>query len=357
MFISYFGPLTSFSVNLAHTVSLQMAATIKDIAKRLNISVSTVSYALNNGPRPVPEEIREKVLAVARELNYRPNRIARSLVTRRSHTIGVVPTEASINLAVTPYFQGLLNGILNTAEILEHDVLIYTRYDAERANEFVNTLLDGRADGLILLAPRIDSQAMEQLAGQIPFVVTSDERRNAAHFGCDNSGGVRQAIDYLVQIGHRKIGHIAGDLRISDGQDRLVAFRSALAYHLLPAVESWILEGSFLCEGGYTAGMKLLKQPERPTAVFCANDDSALGLVRAAWECGVRVPQDLSIIGFDNSPISSAVAPAITTIGQPLDQIGAAAMSAVVQYVETQQRPESQTFHTELLIRASTAPI
>jgi DNA-binding LacI/PurR family transcriptional regulator len=333
-----------------------MAATIKDIARRLNISVSTVSYALNNGPRPVPGEVRERVLEVARELNYRPNRIARSLVTRRSHTIGVVPTEASNNLAVTPYFQGVLNGILNTAEILEHDVLIYTRYDVKRASEFVNTLLDGRADGLILLAPRIDSHAMEHLVGQIPFVVTSDDRRIAAHFGCDNSGGVRQAVDYLVKLGHRKIGHIAGDLLISDGADRLAAFRAALADHRLEAKANWIIEGRFHSEGGYQAGLKLLSQPERPSAVFCANDDSALGLVRAAWECGLKVPEDLSVIGFDNSPVSAAVAPAITTIGQPLDQIGAAAMEAVVRYVETNHKPESRSFKTELLVRASTAP-
>ena len=332
-----------------------MAATIKDIARLLNISVSTVSYALNNGPRPVPEEVKAKVLAVARELNYRPNRVARSLVTRRSHTIGVVPTECSANLAVTPYFQGVLNGILNTAEVLDHDVLIYTRYDVQRSDEFVNTLLDGRADGLILLAPRLDSHAMEQLAGLIPFVVTSDERLNAAHFGCDNSGGVRQAIDHLVELGHRKIGHVAGNLKISDARDRLLAFRQALDHHGLPLDERWISEGMFLCEGGYRAGLELLGLKDRPTAIFCANDDSALGLVRAAWECGLRVPQDLSVVGFDNSPVSSAVSPSITTIGQPLEQIGAAAMAAVVEYVETQEKPPSTSFRTELLIRASSA--
>jgi DNA-binding LacI/PurR family transcriptional regulator len=331
-----------------------MAVTIKDLARQLNISVSTVSYALNGGPRSVPEDVRQRVLDLAKELCYRPNRIARSLVTRRSHTIGVVPTEASINLAVTPYFQGVLNGILNTAEILEHDVLIYTRYDVKRANEFVDTLLDGRADGLILLAPRIDSLAMEQLVGQIPFVVTSDERRNAAHFGCDNSGGVRQAVDYLVKLGHRKIGHIAGDLGIADGQDRLRAFREALAAHEIAVQPAWIEEGYFTNAGGFRAGLKLLQLEHPPTAIFCANDESAVGLMRAAWDRGVRVPEDVSVIGFDNSPVSAAITPSITTVGQPLEQIGAAAMEAVVGYVETHQRPESRTFDTQLFIRKST---
>lgn len=334
-----------------------MPATIKDIARRLNISVSTVSYALNGGPRPVPEDVRLRVLEVAKELCYRPNRVARSLVTRRTHTIGVVPTEASVNLAVTAYFQGILNGILNTAELLDQDILIYTRYDLSRFDAFIDTLLDGRADGLILLAPRLDSDALAKLEGQIPFVVTSDERRKAPHFGCDNSGGVRQAVDYLVRLGHRRIGHIAGDLGLLDGQERLSSFRKALAAHGLPVREEWIREGRFTEAGGSKAGAELLAQEQLPSAVFCANDDSALGLIRAAWEAGLRVPEDLSIVGFDNSPVSAAVAPSITTVGQPLEQIGSAAMRAVVSYIETQREPESKTFETELLVRKSTAPV
>ena len=333
-----------------------MAATIKDIARRLNISVSTVSYALNGGPRSVPEDVRLRVLEVAKELCYRPNRVARSLVTRRTHTIGVVPTEASVNLAVTAYFQGILNGILNTAEIMEHDILIYTRYDLNRVDAFIDTLLDGRADGLILLAPRIESDALAKLEGLIPYVVTSDERGQAAHFGCDNSGGVRQAIDYLVSLGHRRIGHLAGDVGLLDGQERLNSFREAIAAHGLSVREEWIREGRFTKDGGYRAGVELLKCEELPSAIFCANDDSALGLMRAAWECGLRIPDDLSVVGFDNSPVSAAVAPSITTVGQPLEQIGAAAMRAVVSYIETQEEPKSMTFETELLIRKSTAP-
>ncbi len=331
-----------------------MAATIKDIARKLSISTSTVSYALNGGPRSVPEEVRVRVLAVARELNYRPNQIARSLITRRSNTIGVVPTEASINLAVTPYFQGVLNGILNTAEILGHDVLVYTRYDVEKPDAFVDTLLDGRADGLIFLAPKIDSHALNRLAAEIPFVVTSDERRNAPNFGCDNASGVRKVVDHLVSLGHTRIGHLAGNLEMADGIDRCEAYKGALASHGLPICEDWLFEGHFTSQGGYNAGQHVFATKNRPSAIFCANDDSALGLLRAAWEKGVRVPDEISIVGFDNSPVSSASFPPITTVRQPLEEIGAAAMTALVNFIETQQRPDGISFETELIVRDST---
>jgi LacI family transcriptional regulator len=332
-----------------------MAATIKDIARKLSISTSTVSYALNGGPRSVPVEVRDKVLAVARELNYRPNQIARSLITRRSNTIGVVPTEASINLAVTPYFQGVLNGILNTAEILGHDVLVYTRYDVAKPESFLDTLLDGRADGLIFLAPRLNSHALERIATEIPFVVTSDERRAAPSFGCDNAGGVRKVVDHLVGLGHTKIGHLTGNLEMADGIERRDAFKCALRHHGIPVREDWMYPGSFESPSGYAAGRQVFASEDRPTAIFCANDDSALGLLRSAWEQGLRVPHDLSIVGFDNSPVSSASFPPITTVRQPLDEIGAAAMEALVNYIDTHQRPDSISFETELIVRGSTS--
>ena len=332
-----------------------MAATIKDIARKLSISTSTVSYALNGGPRSVPAEVKQRVLDTAKELNYRPNRIARSLITRRSHTIGVVPTEASVNLALTPYFQGVLNGILNTAEILSHDVIIYTRYDISKPHEFANTLLDGRADGLIFLAPRSESNAIEMVSSEIPVVVTSDEDRKVASFGCDNASGVLKAVSHLVELGHKQIAHVSGPMGMADGVERLAAFEQAMALHGLPILRDWIVDGQFTTAGGYQSGKTLLGANRRPTAVVCGNDESALGFLKAAWELGLQVPRDLSVIGFDNSPIASASYPPITTVRQPLTEIGAAAMTALVNYIDTQVRPDGILFETELVIRASTS--
>src|SRR5579871_3910336 len=135
-----------------------MPVTIKDIAKHLGVSVSTVSYALNGGPRPVRNDVRDRVLAAAAALDYRPNHLARSLITRRSFTIGVVPTELAANLTKSPYFAACLDGIVNAAEMLGQDVLLYTRFDQSSPVAFINALLDGRADGLIFLAPSVGSE-------------------------------------------------------------------------------------------------------------------------------------------------------------------------------------------------------
>ncbi len=332
-----------------------MAATIKDIARKLSISTSTVSYALNGGPRPVPDDVKQRVLETAKELNYRPNRIARSLITRRSHTIGVVPTEASINLALTPYFQGVLNGILNTAEILSHDVIIYTRYDINKPEAFADTLLDGRADGLIFLAPRRESNAIELVGTEIPVVVTSHDDRNVPSYGCENRSGVHKAVTHLVELGHTKIAHVAGSQGMDDGIERLDAFNSAMSDHSLIVRPEWVVVGDFTHTGGYESGLKLLASTDRPTAVFCGNDESALGLCKAAAELGLQIPRDLSVVGFDNSPITSSFYPPITSVRQPLTEIGAAAMSALVNYIDTQVRPDGFLFETELIVRASTS--
>lgn len=330
-----------------------MATTIKDIARRLSISTSTVSYALNGGPRTVPDEVRDRVLEVARELRYRPNRVARSLITRRSYTIGVVPTEPTPNLALTPYFVGVLNGILNTAELLERDVLIFTRFSQDKIAAFADTLMDGRADGLILLAPTFDSKLAELLQGELPYVMTSGDPHWAPNFGCDNAAGVAVAVEHLISLGHRKIGHLAGSPDMVDGKERAEAYRATMQAHNLPVEEQWVVQGGFTQRAGYDAGSHLLRLPSLPTAVFCANDESAIGLVDAANELGIHVPKQLSVVGFDGSPISAAFSPSITTVRQPLEAIGSAAMSALVHYVDSQQRPDSITFKTELIVRAT----
>ncbi|MES1227862.1 MAG: LacI family DNA-binding transcriptional regulator, partial [Armatimonadota bacterium] len=196
-----------------------MSATIKDIAKRLNISTSTVSYALNGGPRNVPESVKEEVLRVAKELKYRPNRVARSLVTRRSNTLGVLPTENTINLALSPHFQLCVNGILNQAELHKHDVLIYGRFTPGEADQdIVTTLSDGRADGIVLIAPFVNAPFFKGLTERgVPFTVVNAKIAGATCFTCDNFKGVYEGVKHLIDLGHTKIGHLAGWLSLHDG--------------------------------------------------------------------------------------------------------------------------------------------
>ncbi|MDX2064855.1 MAG: LacI family DNA-binding transcriptional regulator [Fimbriimonadaceae bacterium] len=331
-----------------------MAATIKDIARRLNISTSTVSYALNGGPRTVPEEVKERVLSVARELGYRPNRIARSMVTRRTATYGVVPTEPAINLAISPFFQIVLNGILNAAEDFHRDVLIYTGYDHRDLKIYTDNLLDGRADGLIFIAPPLDTPIFPHIrrAG-IPFVITNSRAAEGApNITVNNRTGVVQALEHLLELGHRKIGFLYGKKVIDDGLERYEQFVEFFQRRGLPVREDWMFDGDFTQNGGESCAGPIAALRDRPTAFFCANDEMAVGLINGLRHHGIRVPTDLSVVGFDDSTIAHLMQPQITTVRQPLEEIGAAAVHALQALIEGREAAPRQ-FSTRLVVRAS----
>lgn len=331
-----------------------MAATIKDIAKRLNISVSTVSYALNGGPRQVPDAVRDRVMEVARELEYRPNRIARSLATGRTHAIGVVPTEPIRDLAGMNYFHAVFNGVVNAAEDMDQDVMLFTRADASRA-EAIDTLLDGRVDGLLLLSPRLPSTTVTKLVDAgIPFALISTAAPEGhLSFGSDNASGMRMALEHLVSLGHRRIGHIAGSLDMHDGFVRWETFRSAVSALDLPLNEDWICSGGFTTKGGAEAAKHILSQRERPTALICGNDESAYGAIQYASEHGLCVPEELSFVGFDDAMFAQYLTPSLTTVAQPFDAIGADALRAVVELIEG-RKTESKIYPPRLIVRSST---
>jgi DNA-binding LacI/PurR family transcriptional regulator len=334
-----------------------MPATLKDIAKEVGVSVSTVSYAINGGPRVVGPEIREKVLQAAKAMDYRPNTVAKSLITRRSHTIGIVPTATQVNLTRMPYFQGCMQGVVNESESLGQDVLLYTRYDQSLADQFLSSLLDGRADGVIFFAPRVESPVLKWVEGRLPLVVVSglSGHESTPSLTIDNAGGVRYAIEHLVQLGHKKIANVHGPSYLEDGEERRLAFEKCMALHGLSVLKNWILDGNFTPFGGYEAGKRLFSQAEPPTAVFCANDESAIGLMRAANELGLRIPDDVSVVGFDDSPSAEMAFPQLTSVRQPLEQIGATALRDLVSLIEGKQVPARSSFKTELVIRKSTS--
>jgi len=332
-----------------------MAATIKDIARTLKISTSTVSYALNGGPRNVPDDVRQRVIETARSLGYRPNRIARTMVTRRTNTYGVIPTEASINLAVSPYFQLVLNGIMNAAEQRHHDVLIFTGYDQKNVEAFADTILDGRVDGLIFLSPPNPNPLYEMVqAAGIPYVVTSGHAPTSPCLIVDNDQGVRLALEHLYELGHRSVGMVYGKLWMEDGQRRLEAFRSSTASLGMKTCREWEFDGDFTQDGGRLAFPWFKQLVERPTALFCANDEIAAGFVWEANANGMEIPREVSIVGFDNSVISANTSPSITTIEQPLVEIGYSAVEKIVEIVAG-RTVESETFSTRLIVRASTS--
>jgi DNA-binding LacI/PurR family transcriptional regulator len=332
-----------------------MAATIKDIARELNISISTVSYALNGGPRSVPEGTRALVMEKARALGYRPNRNARSLITGRSYSIGIVPSMLGPNLALGPYFQLALNGIINRAEEEDQDVLVFARHDVCDEG-IVDDLLDGRVDGVIFLAPPSGAASIEIIKrGGLPHVVLGSSDYSACSYVVDNAQGVRLGMQHLYDLGHRRIAYMSGFKTMSDSHTRLAAYVDFMDSRGLEVPDSYIGQGDFTLGGSYPAARAILAQRPAPTAVYCANDEMAFAIQRAAHELGARVPEDLSVAGFDDNPFSSYVVPALTTVRQPISEMGSAALSAVVGAVRTQASVESRRFPAELIVRLSTS--
>lgn len=332
-----------------------MGARLKDIAEKLNVSISTVSYALNGGSRSVPPEVRERIRSTALELGYRPNRIARSLAAGRTMTVGVVPMVMNAGMVAAPYFQACFNGIVVEAKRLGYDVLLYT-HDANEPEILGDGVLDGRVDGLVFLAPYLDSPILRRVeAERIPFaVVSGPTTEGAPSFNCDNASGIEAAVRHLVGLGHTKIAHVAGDLGMVDGQERLAAFRRGMAAAGLPERSDWVGGGGFLPETALEFATRLLKNEDRPTAIICANDELASGVYRAAWDLGIRIPEGLSVTGFDDSAAAKHVIPPLTSVHQPMDSMGAAATRAVIGQLGGQS-VTGQVFDTELVIRQSTA--
>lgn len=334
-----------------------MAATIKDIARRLNLSVSTVSYALNGGPKPVSPDVRAQVLDLAKELDYRPNRQARSLITGRNSVIGVVFPAIARNTLQSPFLQHTLNGIVNAAEEMGQDLLLLTAADRNLPEGFPEDTIDTRIDGVIFIAPPVDSPAVRVLTerGKPYAVLGGDSRSQGLSFNADNRGGVRQAIDHLVGLGHRRIAHISGLKHQTDGQTRLAAFCDAMAAQGLSVPEEYVQEGNFHMDGGANGLRALMALAEPPTAIFCANDGTVFGAIQAAHALGVRVPEDVSLVGFDDHYMSEVFQPPVTTVRQPLDEMGAASLRALVAHAKGEETPAETIFPTQLVVRATTA--
>ncbi|MEI7985315.1 MAG: LacI family DNA-binding transcriptional regulator [Armatimonadota bacterium] len=331
-------------------------ATIKDIAREAKVSVSTVSYALNDGPRSVPTEVKDRILEVAAKLHYRPNRLARSLITRKSHVIGIVPPRVEMDMIVGPYFVSMLNGIVNTYELLQQDVLILTQIKSTESREAIYPLLDGRCDGAIFLAPPQDSAGIAYLSEiNFPHVVLSGRNSTSPNFDIDNQSGMKLAVQHLADLGHKKIGMLLGPTNHVDGLERNAAFVESMNSLGLTINTDWLVEGGFQQSLGIEGGRKILALKERPTAMCCANDESAVGLYTACKEHGIRIPDEISIVGFDNVPMASLVEPNLTTVKQPFDEMSRHAAKSLIALIDGCLITQSKQFATSLVVRSSTA--
>ena len=333
--------------------------TIQDVARAAGVSTSTVSHVLNE-TRPVNQETRQRVLKAMKALDYRPNRLARSLRNRRTNTLGVLlPNSAN------PFFAQILLGI--EAACFEHDynfILGNANDDSKREMAYLDVLVSKQVDGILLVSTGAYRKALDLLAPRGVPVVMVDRSPAQIYDGwqidavyTDNEDGGRMATEYLIGLGHRRIACVGGPVLLTSGAGRVIGYRRALEHARFPVDETLILEGDFEHEGGYRAGKALLALPEPPTAIFACNDLMAVGVLYAAFEAGVRVPEDLSVIGFDDIPLASYTVPRLTTVAQQATMLGRAGVDLMLARLKDRARPTQQRcLPVSLTGRASCAP-
>ncbi|MBS1855407.1 MAG: LacI family DNA-binding transcriptional regulator [Acidobacteria bacterium] len=333
-----------------------MPVTIKDVARESGVNVSTVSRALN-GEYGVHADTREMVAAVARRLGYRPNRVARGLVTGRSHTLGLVVSDIRNH-----FFAEVARGAEDAACRAGHDlILCNSDLDPDKQMRYMQSLLEKRVDGILMNSVSVLSRAQqEQLAAMGVAIVLLNRTAPRGVFStvcADNRGGGRLAAEYLLKLGHRRIAHLTGPRHHGNMTDRARGFVRALSAVPQP-VEPVMIYGRNDFTGGYEMGRELLARHPEVTAVFAASDTMAFGAIRAFIEAGRRIPGDLSVIGFDDIELAAIVNPPLTTIYQPKYEIGEAAVEILLRHADRKKphAPEHRVFDVRLVERQSCKP-
>jgi LacI family repressor for deo operon, udp, cdd, tsx, nupC, and nupG len=349
--------VSSHGVSEPGSGRFRTAATIRDVASRAGVSTATVSRTLSRA-QVVSPETRRRVKQVVEELGYAPNAAARNLRTLRSRKLLVTVPDIT-----NPFFALILQGIEKAALRAGYAVLLGdTQHDVQREDRYAQMLLRQEADGLIFLGHRLPKAAARLVRSTAPGrapVVNGCEFSPAlgvpsAHI--DNAKAAHEALGYLCRLGHRNIGIITGPLAGPLSRDRL---KGTLAQARIAGIRKQltVIQGDFSIESGIDGARRLLGRKSRPTAVFCFNDEMAMGVLEIARQRGLRVPQDLSVMGFDDIRFARFADPPLTTTRQPMQEIGEATVRLLLGVLRGELvGPLSVTLPHELVIRSSTAP-
>lgn len=328
--------------------------TILDVAAEAGVSYGTVSRVINDAPH-VKAATRERVLKAMESLGFTVNRQARSLAGGKSQTIGILVPDLG-----TGYIGEIIRGVDAELSLGGYDMMLYTTHRAAAKEAgYVANLVKGLADGLILVLPRNPSDYVETLTRhEFPFVLIDHQGAGSdcPAVGATNWQGAYNATEYLFKLGHRRIGFITGSLDLGAAIDRLEGYRAALRTQHLPDDSQLIYEGTFFQPDGYAGAEALLDLENPPTAIFASNDSMAMGVMDAVRARGLRIPDDVSIVGFDDVPQAALVRPALTTVRQPLEQMGRVATQVLLDLLKNPLKQINRIeLPTELVVRDSTS--
>jgi LacI family transcriptional regulator, repressor for deo operon, udp, cdd, tsx, nupC, and nupG len=327
-----------------------MRPKIKDIAVRAGVSPATVSRALS-GSGLVAEPALTRIRDIAQALGYRPNVSARNLRTARSRTVLMVVRDVG-----NPFYLEILKGVEATARDAGYCVLMgNTENNPEREIEYFDMLRDGHADGMILMTGKLPEGT--QLPADLPVVVALEVIEDCGwpHVMIDNVAASRDAVRHLVSLGHRRIAHVSGPVPEIMSLRRREGYRIAMAQADLPVLPGFEPAGDYSLQSGASACRDLFSLAEPPTAVFAANDEMAFGLINELRVMGFAVPDDVSVVGFDDLFLAAAFHPPLTTVSQPRADIGRQAMTLLLQVLDGNPAAKLVEMPTQLMIRGSTA--
>lgn len=322
-------------------------ATIRDVATRAGVSVATVSRTLN-GISPVSEDASRRVMSAVKALKYVPHAAARSLSIRRSHTLCVLLPEVH-----GEFFSEVISAMDLAARDRGFHLLVSSSHEDTDEMNAVLKALRGRVDGIILMSPERGARV---LATDVPTILLNSGGRGRKSIEIDNFNGARRMTEHLISLGHERIAYIAGPEHNADARERLRGYRAAMESAGLAAGTREI-PGSFTEESGYGAVQTLLKASPRPTAIFAANDATAIGAMFALREAGIALPAEMTLAGFDDIPIARYLTPQLTTVRVDIAELGRRAVEELLSEIENPGAGSSrkELIATTLAIRESSA--
>jgi len=333
--------------------------TLKDVAEEAGISYQTVSKVLR-GQGNVSAETRARILAIVQDLSYRPNVRARNLRVRRSHLIGYSWRPEPPDL-YNPILEKFLQSIIDIAERHDHNVLTFAwQQEGDRLEKYRDLIQSGRVDGLILSSIDFDDSRVAYLKDlNFPFVAfgRANPKWDFAYIDVDGEAGLRLMTEHLLALGHRRIAVLAWSEGSRTGEDRLKGYHAAMQQAGIPFEEGWIQRGENIVSTGYEHANRLLQLSlaKRPTALIGMSDTLAVGAMNAARHLGLTVGQDISIAGFDDTPLSQYLQPSLTTVRQPIWEVGQRAVELLLQIMNGILPAKSQLLLTpRVIVRQST---
>ena len=331
-----------------------MPLTLEDIAKLSGFSRSTVSRAINGDPN-VSEATRKQVMGIVDQLNFQPNLAARGLAAGHTKVLGLVIPMGVNAIFTDPFFPLLIQSVSSECNIHDYSVMLWLAEPEYERRMISRMMYNGLVDGVIVSSMMMDDPIVEALIkGKLPFILIGRHPTNSdiSYVDVDNWTGAKTAVNHLAELGRTRIGTITGPQNMIVGRDRYQGYLDALKEHGLKTNINLITEGNFTVTSGAEAMKKMLKH--QPDAVFAASDAMAGGAIRALQEEGYKVPDDVAIIGFDDIPSACMTVPPLTTIKQPIRQVGSVAAKTLIKMIE---QPQKESYHiilpTKLVVRSS----